>query len=102
MLFSPQIVARSKRAPASGSGGGGSGPPGVTGLIGVWDASVTASLSLSGTDILAVADQSGAGNHLTWPGGASTKAVYNATGFNTSYPTIDFSGATAFKRVVLL
>jgi hypothetical protein len=70
--------------------GGGSAaaftPPTLTGLIGWWDASVTASLSLSGSTVTAIADQSGAGNDLT---GVSTP-TYNATSFN-SRPGIEYT-----------
>lgn len=55
--------------------------PALTGIIGRWDASAAASLTLSGTDILAVADQSAAGNNLSWSGFG--KPVYSATGFNS-------------------
>jgi len=79
---------------AAASAGGGP-PPGVTGIIGRWDASVFSSLSLTGSSINSIADQSGAGNDLTWPGGAATKNLYNATGFNTSFPTIDFSNTNS-------
>lgn len=67
-------------------------PASLTGLIGWWDASVTASLTLSGTDILNVADQSGGSNGLTWTGFA--KPIYNATGFN-SKPAFTFNGSLA-------
>lgn len=76
-------------AAAGGGGGGGGFPSTLTGLIGWWDASVTASLTLSGSDITAVADQSGAGNDMTGGVGVGAfKPTYNATGFNTSYPAM--------------
>jgi hypothetical protein len=73
-------------------------PSGVTGVIGWWDASIAASLTLSGSDILAIADQSGGGNNLSWIGLA--KPQYNATGFN-SKPAFVFGGtavANAFTN----
>ena len=76
-----------------------SAPPGpgtiVTGLIGSWDASVTASLTLSGADILSVADQSGGGNTMTW---AVAKPTYSATGFNSTKPAMLFTGGSALKK----
>lgn len=54
-------------------------PPALTGLIGWWDASVTASLTLSGAFVTAIADQSGAGNHLTNVG----TPTYDAANFNS-------------------
>ena len=64
-------------------------PAALTGLIGWWDASITASMTLSGTDILAIADQSSGGNALSWTGFG--KPVYAATGFN-SKPAMTFNG----------
>jgi hypothetical protein len=69
--------------------GGGGGPPGVTGLIGWWDASAASSLSLSGSNVNSIADQSGQGNNLS----AASPPVYSATGLN-SRPSMDFSGTT--------
>jgi hypothetical protein len=77
-----------------GGGGGPSFPAGITTLIGRWDASVTASMTLSGANITNIADQSGAGNHLG-NGSASNKPQYNATGFNTSYPTMEFTSGSS-------
>lgn len=62
-------------------------PTPIAGMIGWYDASVTASLTLSGSNITAVADQSGAGNHLSE---VSSFPTYNATGLN-SKPTMVFS-----------
>jgi hypothetical protein len=86
VLFSPQIISRSLRSPAGGSGGGGGGGLPITGLIGYWDTSVTASLTLTGGSpnaITSIADQSGNGLTLTW---ANTRPQYSPTQFNTSYP----------------
>jgi hypothetical protein len=63
----------------------------LSSLKGWWDASVFASLTLSGTDVLAMADQSGLGQNLPWNAGSTTKPQYQATGFN-SKPAIDFEG----------
>jgi hypothetical protein len=65
--------------------------PALTGLIGWWDASIYASLGLTGSTIDTVADQSGAGNNLG-AFGANAKPTYNATGFN-SRPAMIFSRA---------
>jgi hypothetical protein len=67
------------------------GSPPVTGLIGWWDAAVTASLTLSGSNVLAIADLSGAGTNLANSTGLS-RATYNATGFN-SRPSMMFNGS---------
>jgi hypothetical protein len=71
----------------------GSLPPGpltvLTGVIGWWDASVTASLSLTGSDINSIADQSTSNKIMTAPG---TKPTYSATGFNGTKPAIVFAG----------
>lgn len=79
----------------SGSGSGGAcipvSPPGVTGVIGWWDASVTISLTLSGSDILSIADLTCGGNTLN---GAATKPVYSATGLN-SLPSMLFTPSSA-------
>ena len=74
---------------------GVSPPPGVTGLIGWWDASVTASLSLTGSDINSVADQSGGGNNLTWDFGHPT---YSATGLAGSKPSINIASAQSLRK----
>jgi hypothetical protein len=59
---------------------GGGLPPGITNLIGWWDASVTASIALSGSNVVSWADQSGAGNDLT----AANNPTYSATSFNSN------------------
>ncbi len=94
MLFSPQIIARARgRFGSSGGGGGGfSSPLNLTGLIGWWDMSVSASITLSGSNITALADQSGAGMNLTNTGPGNVS--YEATGFNSSYPTIHLNNIT--------
>jgi hypothetical protein len=76
--------------------GGGGGGYGLTGLIGWWDASVTASLTLSGSNISSAADQSGTGNDLTSSGTGGSPPTYNATGFNSSHPTMTFSSAGTY------
>ena len=73
-------------------GVGGGGPP-VTGLIGWWDASVTASLTLSGADILSVADQSTSG--VTMNNVNAIKPQYSATGFNGTKPAMVFTAASS-------
>src|SRR5258706_741130 len=55
----------------------------------MWDASNCPSLTLSGPDILSVADGSGGGNTMT-PAGTGHKPQYNATGFN-SRPAMVFT-----------
>ena len=67
----------------------------LTGLIGWWDASVTASLTLAGAAITNVADQSGTGHHLG-DGTSTNKPQYSATGLN-SLPTMTFSGSQAIS-----
>ena len=69
-------------------------PPGVTGMLGWWDASVTASLSLTGSDINSVADQSGGSNNLTW---YFAKPTYSATGLG-GYPAINMAGGKALTK----
>lgn len=72
-------------------------PPAIlTGVIGWWDASVTASLNLTGSNINSVADQSGFGNTMNWDTVLS-KPTYNATGFNSSKPAMVFALSTALK-----
>ena len=73
----------------------------LTGLIGWWDASVTASLTLSGSSIDAVADQSGNGRTLVPQGAAGTRPTYNATGFN-SLPSMMFANASQQRLGVTL
>ncbi|WP_439399098.1 hypothetical protein ACRQ5Q_17015 [Bradyrhizobium sp. PMVTL-01] len=91
MLFSPQIIARSPLRPSGGGGGGGGAP--IPGLVGWWDASVTASMSLSGSNISTIADQSGNGQTLSSSG--FTPPTYNATGFN-SRPAMMFSSSGTY------
>jgi hypothetical protein len=74
---------------AAAAGGGGSSPPGVTGLIGWWDASAASSLSLSGSNVNSIADQSGQGNNLS----AASPPIYSATGLN-GRPSMNFSSST--------
>jgi hypothetical protein len=70
-------------ARTTGGGGGGGPPPGT--WIGLWDASVTSSLALSGSDVSTWADQSGNGNTMTW---SLKHPTYSAAGFNTSFPAV--------------
>ncbi len=70
---------------ASVACGGFTPPP--SGLIGWWDTSVTASLTVAGGLCSAIADQSGAGNNVTSTG---SDLAYSATGFNTTFPAIVF------------
>lgn len=88
MLFSPQILSKSGRTGAAPGGGGGYSPiTALSGLIGWWDASVAGSYSFSsGVNVSTWADQSGAGNTLSFGGTIFGRPTYNATGFNTSYP----------------
>jgi hypothetical protein len=76
------------------AGGGAFTPASLTGLV-LWvDASVAASLTLSGSNVMNFADQSGAGNHLA-DLGSGVPCVYSATGFNTTYPTINFANSNS-------
>ena len=68
-------------------------PATLTGLIGWWDASVTASLNLTGSDINSVADQSGGARTMSWTG--YKKPAYNATGFNSAKPAMMFDNGSA-------
>ena len=83
-------------ASATGSAGPNTAPPPtipiVDGLIGWWDSSVTASLTLTGANVEGMVDQSGAGNHMG--PGAITRPTYSATGFNTTKPGILFNNTT--------
>lgn len=63
-------------------------PSSLSGLIGWWDASITASLTLSGSNVTAIADQSGTSHNLSNAGGGTV--TYSATGFNSSYPAWTF------------
>jgi len=69
-------------------------PASLTGLVGWWDASITASLSLTGSSVNSVADQSGGGNTMNFENG---KPVYNATGFDSTKPAIVFSTVPSFQ-----
>ncbi len=81
---------------AGNAGGIGYSPlTGLTGVIGWWDTKVTASLTLSGSNATAIADQSGLGNAIT-NGGTGNVITYSATGFNTSYPGMNSNGGTSF------
>jgi hypothetical protein len=95
VLFSPQILARTRVF--NGGGGGGAGgftPSSLTGLIGWWDANDTPTLSLSGADLVSIADKSG--NSNTMSSGAA-RPTYSATSFN-GRPGISFyAGSTLTK-----
>lgn len=69
-------------------------PASLAGLVGWWDAGVTASLNLTGSNINSVADQSGGGQTLIASGTAPT---YNATGLN-SRPTMIFASGQALEK----
>jgi hypothetical protein len=79
----------------SGTASAPAGPP-LANLVGWWDASVTASLTLSGSDVTSIADQSGNGKTLTAVGGGSP--TYSATGFN-SKPGLTFSQSGTTKAL---
>ncbi len=68
----------------------------VPGVLAWWDASVFSSMNLTGSTVNSIADQSGNGNTLT-ANGSISKPTYSATGFNTSYPTLQFN-ATANRQ----
>jgi len=68
-------------------------PTSLVGLTGWWDASATASLTLTGSRIDAVADRSGGVNHVTGHGALTTYPTYDATGFNTR-PGIMYAGGS--------
>jgi hypothetical protein len=72
-----------------------SGPP-VSGLIGWWDCRVAASLTLSGSNVVSVADLSGGGQTIAAVGSANS--TYSATGFDGgTKPGIEFSGNAALE-----
>jgi len=78
-----------------GAVGGGAPPTILTGLIGWWDASVFASMTISSAPAIdAIADQSGGGHTMNWAGFA--KPTYAATGFNTTKPAMVFNNSHAF------
>ncbi|MGX1323733.1 hypothetical protein AB7M17_007186 [Bradyrhizobium sp. USDA 377] len=72
--------------------------PGISGLIAWYDASVFSSLTLSGSTITNVADQSGHNNHLG-DGTTFAKPTYSATGLN-SRPAIMVSPGHALRSAV--
>jgi len=78
-----------------GNAAGGGLPAGpatiLTGLIGWWDASVTASLTLSGATVTRFADQSGLANNLG-DGTTTSKPTYSATGLD-SQPAVSFASS---------
>ncbi len=80
------IAGRSSNAPPPGPVF--STPADLTGLIGWWDASISGSYSLTGSDINTWADQSGGGHTMAWTGFG--KPTYSATGFNTTHPATMF------------
>lgn len=63
-------------------------PSALTGLLGWWDVSVTASLNLTGPTVNSIADQSGNGNTMTGGLHAFASPSYSATGYNTTFPGI--------------
>jgi hypothetical protein len=83
---------------SGGGGGGGGGLPPVTGLLGWWDASVTASMTLASASVINMADQSGNGNHLG-DGSAVThsKPQYDAAGFNSRGALVFSAAACQIK-----
>lgn len=81
------MIIGQSRASAAGS------PPTLTGLIGWWDASVFASLNLTGSTVNSIADQSGNSNTMTSLG-VIAHPTYSATGFN-SKPAMVFVRASA-------
>jgi hypothetical protein len=97
VLPSPQMSLTTLGAGRGGGGIGGDTPATLlTGLIGWWDASVFASMTIgTGSAITAIADQSGAGNNLVQ--GPFGGPVYNATGFN-SKPSLTYSDHVQMKK----
>ena len=87
------VLAGNEWPSGGGGGGGGFTPASLTGLIGWWDASIVASLSLTGADINSVADQSGGGRTMSWTG--FVKPTYSATGFNSTKPAILVANGSA-------
>jgi hypothetical protein len=76
-------------------------PANLTGLIGWWDASVTASLSLTGADINSIADQSGNGQTMGFGStSGSSKPTYSATGFN-SRPAVMLDSTNSNSLIVM-
>ena len=66
-----------------------SAPPGVTGLIGWWDASLPASITYNtGVNVQTWADQSGSGHTLSYGSNIYGRPTYSATGFNSSLPAV--------------
>ena len=72
-------------------------PMSLTGLMGWWDASVFASMTIaSGTYVNVIADQSGHGNTMTWIGsGPTVQSPQYITNFNNSYPAMSFNSANS-------
>jgi hypothetical protein len=66
----------------------------LTGLVGWWDASVTASLDLTGANINSVANQVGGGLAMNGAVGYGN-ATYSATGFNSSKPAMLVANGTS-------
>ena len=82
--------------PISGGGGGPFTPASLTGLIGWWDTSVFASMSLlGGTDINTMLDQSGAVNTMS---AFNQYPFYSATGLNTRPAMLLNSGTKALHK----
>jgi hypothetical protein len=59
-------------------------PAQLSGLVGWWDASISASINKTGSNINSIADQSGGGHTMSWTGFG--QPTYSATGFNTTFP----------------
>lgn len=111
MLFSPQMLARTKPTAV----GAAWTPASLPGLK-VWlDATVTASVHLSSSNVTQWDDQSGIGNNFVQATSAR-QPTYSATGFNSSKPgvtvvaansqfvrntSVGFNSATAYYFVVL-
>jgi hypothetical protein len=64
----------------------------LSGVITWLDASVTASLNLTGSTVNSITDQS-SNAYVFGVNGAIAKPTYSATGFNTSFPSLLFAGS---------